>query len=108
MIRAGNFRLAILAGAIGLVSAACVPNFNNPWDGVGGAEDGGGTGGAGGSGTGSSGGSSTDTVAPHITGVSSSVPNGAYGVGATIDIRVVFSESVHATGGPSLSLETGS
>jgi hypothetical protein len=48
-----------------------------------------------------------DTVAPAITGVSSTAQNGSYGVGNTIPITVTFNETVQVTGTPQLALETG-
>jgi hypothetical protein len=48
-----------------------------------------------------------DTTAPTVLGVSSTNPNGSYGVGATLSITVSFSEPVTVTGTPQLLLETG-
>lgn len=48
-----------------------------------------------------------DTVAPTVTGVSSTKTNGAYGVGEVIDIQVTFSKAVYVTGTPQLTVETG-
>ena len=48
-----------------------------------------------------------DTVAPTVTGVSSTKANGAYGVGEVIDIQVTFSKVVYVTGTPQLTVETG-
>jgi hypothetical protein len=45
---------------------------------------------------------------PTVSYVTSSTSNGTYGVGQSISIQVVFSESVTVTGGtPTLTLETG-
>ncbi len=43
-----------------------------------------------------------------VTGVSSSIANGAYSGGQVIPISVTFSEAVTVTGTPTLTLETGS
>jgi hypothetical protein len=48
-----------------------------------------------------------DAVAPTVTNVTSSTPNGTYGAGSTISIQVSFSETVTVTGTPALDLETG-
>lgn len=48
-----------------------------------------------------------DTTAPVLLGVSSSSADGLYGLGATIDVRLTFSEGVTATGALTLLLETG-
>ncbi|MBM4077815.1 MAG: hypothetical protein FJ267_19475, partial [Planctomycetes bacterium] len=48
-----------------------------------------------------------DTSSPNVSNVSSPTANGTYGVGATIDVTVQFSESVTVTGTPQLTLETG-
>ena len=48
-----------------------------------------------------------DTTAPTVTGVTSTTPNGTYGVGATITITVAWSESVVVTGTPQLALNSG-
>lgn len=48
-----------------------------------------------------------DAVAPTVTGVSSTAPNGTYKVGDVLDIQVIFSEQVVVTGTPRLTLETG-
>ena len=48
-----------------------------------------------------------DAVAPTVTNVSSTTADGTYGTGSVIDITVTFSEAVHVTGAPQLSLETG-
>ena len=42
-----------------------------------------------------------------VTGVSSTTPNGTYGVGATISINVNFSNPVVVTGTPQLALNSG-
>ena len=42
-----------------------------------------------------------------VTDVTSTTPNGTYGPGAVIGIRVTFSEKVTVTGSPQLTLETG-
>ncbi|MFN5062579.1 MAG: Ig-like domain-containing protein [Pseudomonadota bacterium] len=47
-----------------------------------------------------------DTTAPSIVEVRSTTPNGAYSIGATIPISVVFSEPVNVTGTPFLTLNT--
>jgi len=49
-----------------------------------------------------------ETISPTITNVSSSKPDGTYGVGEIITITITFSESVYVTGTPQLTLETGS
>ncbi|MGI0008346.1 MAG: hypothetical protein ACRD92_01855 [Nitrosopumilaceae archaeon] len=49
-----------------------------------------------------------DTTGPTVSSVSSTVINGAYGVGNTIAVTVTFSEAVTVTGTPQLQLETGS
>jgi len=49
-----------------------------------------------------------ETISPTITNVSSSKPDGTYGVGEIINITITFSESVYVTGTPQLTLETGS
>lgn len=51
---------------------------------------------------------SADTTNPTVTNVTSSTPNGTYGVGQTIPIQVTFSESVQVTGVPQLVLQAGS
>jgi hypothetical protein len=48
-----------------------------------------------------------DTTAPTVTQVTSTTPNGSYGLGAMIVITVVFSEPVTVTGIPQLTLQTG-
>jgi len=53
---------------------------------------------------------SIDSIAPSISGVSSNTVNGSKKVGASIDVRVTFDDTVNVdtTGGtPSLLLETG-
>jgi hypothetical protein len=40
-----------------------------------------------------------DAIPPAVTSVTSTTPNGAYGVGATINVTVNFNESVTLTGG---------
>ncbi|NVM46829.1 MAG: hypothetical protein HWN79_18130, partial [Candidatus Lokiarchaeota archaeon] len=49
-----------------------------------------------------------ETISPTITDVSSTKPDGTYGDGETINIIIIFSESVYVTGTPRLTLETGS
>ena len=48
-----------------------------------------------------------DTTAPTVSSVTSSTANGTYGIGSTVSIQVVFSETVTVTGTPQLTLETG-
>ncbi|MBP7061044.1 MAG: hypothetical protein KBA91_03655 [Candidatus Moranbacteria bacterium] len=48
-----------------------------------------------------------DTTAPTITSVTSSTTNGTYGVGATVNITINFSEAVTSTGNVTVTLETG-
>ena len=48
-----------------------------------------------------------DTIAPVVSYVTSSTPNGAYHEEEDIQIQVVFSETIVMTGTPSLALETG-
>jgi Galactose oxidase, central domain len=48
-----------------------------------------------------------DTTAPKVTNVTSSKANGAYTVGESIPVQVVFDEVVNVTGTPTLTLETG-
>ncbi len=48
-----------------------------------------------------------DTTAPTATNVSSSTPDGTYGVGATVSVQVAFSKPVTVTGTPQLTLDTG-
>ncbi len=47
-----------------------------------------------------------DTVAPTVTGVTSSATNGTYKAGDTISIQVTFSEAVIVTGSPRLTLNS--
>jgi hypothetical protein len=47
-----------------------------------------------------------DTSAPTVTNVTSTTPNGTYGVGETVVVRVGFSEPVLVTGTPQLALNT--
>jgi large repetitive protein len=48
-----------------------------------------------------------DTTAPTVTAVTSTIPNGAYGVGSVITITVGWSEPVVVTGTPQLALNSG-
>ncbi len=48
-----------------------------------------------------------DAVKPVVTNVTSDLPDGAYGVGQSIDLILSFSEPVNVTGTPQLDLETG-
>jgi hypothetical protein len=48
-----------------------------------------------------------DTVIPVVIDVDSTKPNGIYGVGVVIPVRVKFSKAVVVTGAPSIQLETG-
>jgi hypothetical protein len=48
-----------------------------------------------------------DTIAPTVTGVSTTTAAGTYGAGTTIPISVTFSEVVNVTGTPQLSLNDG-
>jgi hypothetical protein len=48
-----------------------------------------------------------DTTAPSVTGVTSTDPNGTYGVGAVITITVGWSKPVVVTGTPQLALNSG-
>jgi len=48
-----------------------------------------------------------DTVAPTVTGVSSSASDGTYDVAAVIPITVTFTKAVNVTGTPQITLETG-
>jgi hypothetical protein len=48
-----------------------------------------------------------DTVAPTVTGVTSTTANGTYPAGTVIPITVAFSESVTVAGTPQLTLSTG-
>jgi hypothetical protein len=49
-----------------------------------------------------------DGVVPIVSSVSSTTPNGTYGIGQTISVTILFSENVTVTGTPQLTLETGS
>ncbi|MCC2631635.1 MAG: type sorting protein [Patescibacteria group bacterium] len=49
----------------------------------------------------------TDTTSPRILSVSSTKPDGTYGVGEVIDLQVTFTEPVTSTGNITLTLETG-
>ena len=49
-----------------------------------------------------------DAIAPIVSTVSSSKPDGTYGVGENISIIITFSDPVYVTGTPQLTLETGS
>lgn len=49
---------------------------------------------------------SAETVAPTVTGVSSSTANGSYTTGDGVSIQVTFSEDVFVTGTPTLALNT--
>jgi len=49
-----------------------------------------------------------DSIAPSVTNVSASQPDGYYGVGDNMNISVTFSEDINVTGTPQLTLETGS
>jgi hypothetical protein len=49
-----------------------------------------------------------DTMAPTVTGVSSTEATGTYGAGIVIPITVTFSEAVTVTGTPQLTLNAGS
>ena len=49
-----------------------------------------------------------DSAAPTVSTVNSTTPNGTYGIGAVISVRVNFSEAVTVTGTPQLTLSTGS
>jgi hypothetical protein len=49
----------------------------------------------------------TTPIAPTVTYVSSSTPNGTYKIGDTITITVHFDSTVNVTGTPTLTLETG-
>lgn len=46
-------------------------------------------------------------IAPKVTNVTSSTPNGAYKQGSIIEIQVTFNEIVNVIGTPILTLETG-
>ena len=48
-----------------------------------------------------------ETIAPTVTNVSSTTPDGRYKAGGAIAIHVTFSEIVNVTGAPQLTLETG-
>jgi hypothetical protein len=48
-----------------------------------------------------------DTTPPTVTNVTSTTANGTYTTGAVIPVTVTFSEVVHVTGTPQLTLETG-
>jgi hypothetical protein len=48
-----------------------------------------------------------DTVAPTVTGVTSTTPDGTYGVGAVVNVDVAFSKTVVVTGTPRLALNSG-
>jgi len=49
-----------------------------------------------------------DITNPTVINVSSTNSDGSYGIGATIDITITFSEPVYVTGTPTLTLETDS
>ncbi len=48
-----------------------------------------------------------DTVAPTVSGVSSSTLDGTYGAGQIIAVEVTFTKAVTVTGTPRITLETG-
>ena len=48
-----------------------------------------------------------DTLAPTVTGVTSSTANGTYKAGDVVSVQVNFSEAVSVTGTPQITLETG-
>ncbi|HLK63201.1 MAG TPA: Ig-like domain repeat protein [Bryobacteraceae bacterium] len=48
-----------------------------------------------------------DTTGPTVTNVTSTTPNGTYGVGTVIPITVTFSKTVNVTGTPQLALNSG-
>jgi uncharacterized repeat protein (TIGR02543 family) len=48
-----------------------------------------------------------ETVAPTVTNVTSSTPDGAYKAGQAITVQIAFSETVNVSGLPRLTLETG-
>ena len=48
-----------------------------------------------------------DSLAPTVSFVSSPDPAATYGIGDTINVRVIFNENVTVTGTPQLTLETG-
>ncbi|VEE14175.1 Pyrrolo-quinoline quinone [Ectopseudomonas mendocina] len=49
----------------------------------------------------------TAPIAPTVTSVSSSTPNGTYKIGDVITVTVRFDSAVNVTGTPTLTLETG-
>ena len=49
-----------------------------------------------------------DTTAPTVSSVSSTLPNGRYGIGQVIPVTVTFTEPMTVTGTPQLTLATGS
>ncbi|MDH3959557.1 MAG: hypothetical protein OEU98_08820, partial [Actinomycetota bacterium] len=51
---------------------------------------------------------SSDRTAPTVTGVSSTVANGTYGIGAVIPVTITFTEPVTVRKTPRLKLSTGS
>jgi hypothetical protein len=48
-----------------------------------------------------------NTQSPSVTNVSSTTPDGVYGLGQAIDITVTWDEAVTVTGTPGVTLETG-
>jgi hypothetical protein len=48
-----------------------------------------------------------DTILPTVTAVTSTTPNGTYGIGASIDLRITLSETVKAGGAIRAVLNTG-
>src|SRR5205823_13463464 len=48
-----------------------------------------------------------DTTAPTVSGVSSTVADGTYGVGQVVPLTVTFSERLTVTGTPKLALPIG-
>jgi hypothetical protein len=48
-----------------------------------------------------------DALAPHVTGVGSTLADGTYGVNQLIPITVTFNRAVDVTGAPQLTLNTG-
>ncbi|MBI2933480.1 MAG: hypothetical protein HYY16_17690, partial [Planctomycetes bacterium] len=48
-----------------------------------------------------------DKSTPSVSSVSSTTPDGTYGIGTVIDVTVTFSETVVVTGTPQLTLATG-
>ena len=48
-----------------------------------------------------------DTAAPRVLGVEPATPDGAYGIGATIEVHVLFTEPVSVAGEPLLALNAG-